>query len=96
MKTILEFNLPDDEDSLEMAQSAHAFHSVLWDLNEQILRPVTKYGVPDSLRDDIRQSLNTARYLPNEQLDEVIKEVYHRIRASLNELEQDNNIAHLL
>lgn len=43
MKTILEFNLPDDADELEKAQLGPKYHSVLWELAMHI-RQKTKYA----------------------------------------------------
>ena len=50
MKAILEFNLPDDQQDFEMANSAIKFWSVLWELDQE-LRSKTKYA-PDDLPKD--------------------------------------------
>ena len=50
MKAILEFNLPDDQQEFDLANSGMKFWSVLWEL-DQSLRAKTKYA-PDSLPQD--------------------------------------------
>ena len=50
MKAILEFNLPDDQQDFDLANSSLKFWSVLWEL-DQSLRAKTKYA-PDSLPQD--------------------------------------------
>ena len=50
MKAILEFNLPDDQQEFDLANSGIKFWSVLWEL-DQDLRAKTKYA-PDDLPQD--------------------------------------------
>ena len=50
MKAILEFNLPDDQQEFDLANSGLKFWSVLWEL-DQDLRAKTKYA-PDDLPQD--------------------------------------------
>ena len=50
MKAILEFNLPDDQQEYELANSGLAFWHVLWEL-EQELRAKTKYAADDLPQD---------------------------------------------
>ena len=50
MKAILEFNLPDDQQEYDLANSGLAFWHVLWELDQE-LRANTKY-VPDDMTDD--------------------------------------------
>lgn len=50
MKAILEFNLPDDQQEFDLANSASKFWNVLWDLDQE-LRAKTKYA-PDDLPQD--------------------------------------------
>ena len=50
MKAILEFNLPEDQQDFDLANSGMKFWSVLWEL-DQSLRSKTKYA-PDSLPQD--------------------------------------------
>ena len=50
MKAILEFNLPDDQQEFDLANSGLKFWSVLWELDQE-LRAKTKYA-PDDLPQD--------------------------------------------
>jgi len=50
MKAILEFNLPDDQQEYDLANSGLAFWHVLWELDQE-LRANTKYA-PDDMTDD--------------------------------------------
>ena len=50
MKAILEFNLPDDQQDYDLANSGLAFWHVLWELDQE-LRANTKYA-PDDLPQD--------------------------------------------
>ena len=43
MKTVLEFNMPEDTNDLKMAQQGPAYHAVLWNL-DQIMRAYLKHG----------------------------------------------------
>ena len=50
MKAILEFNLPDDQQEFDLANSGLKFWSVLWEL-DQDLRAKTKYASDDLPQD---------------------------------------------
>jgi len=50
MKATLEFNLPDDQQEYDLANSGLAFWHVLWELDQE-LRANTKYA-PDDMTDD--------------------------------------------
>ena len=50
MKAILEFNLPDEKQEYDLANSALNFFSVLWEL-DQDLRAKTKYAADDLPQD---------------------------------------------
>ena len=50
MKAILEFNLPDDQQEYELANSGLAFWNVLYELDQE-LRANTKYA-PDDMTDE--------------------------------------------
>lgn len=50
MKSILEFNLPDDSHEFEMATQGASMHSVLWQM-DQWLRGNIKHA-PDSMSND--------------------------------------------
>jgi hypothetical protein len=50
MKATLEFNLPDDQQEYDLANSGLAFWHILWELDQE-LRANTKYA-PDDMTDD--------------------------------------------
>jgi hypothetical protein len=50
MKAILEFNLPDDQQEFDLANSGLKFWSVLWELDQE-LRAKTKYASDDLPQD---------------------------------------------
>ena len=50
MKAILEFNLPDDQQEFDLANSGLKFWSVLWELDQE-LRAKTKYASDDFPQD---------------------------------------------
>jgi len=50
MKAILEFNLPDDQQEYDLANSGLAFWNVLWELDKE-LRAKTKYASDDLPQD---------------------------------------------
>jgi hypothetical protein len=50
MKATLEFNLPDDQQEYELANSALGFWNVLWELDQE-LRAKTKYAADDLPKD---------------------------------------------
>ena len=50
MKAILEFNLPDDQQEFDLANSGLKFWSVLWEL-DQDLRAKTNYASDDLPQD---------------------------------------------
>jgi len=50
MKAILEFNLPDDQQEYELANSGLSFWNVLWELDQE-LRTKTKYASDDLSKD---------------------------------------------
>jgi len=50
MKAILEFNLPDDQQEFNLANSGLKFWSVLWELDQE-LRAKTKYASDDLPQD---------------------------------------------
>jgi len=50
MKAILEFNLPDDKQEYDLANSGLAFWHVLWELDQE-LRAKTKYASDDLPKD---------------------------------------------
>lgn len=52
MKAILEFNLPDDQQEYELANSGLAFWHVLWQLDQE-LRANTKYATDDMPQDKV-------------------------------------------
>lgn len=52
MKAILEFNLPDDQQEYELANSGLAFWHVLWQLDQE-LRANTKYAPDDMPQDKV-------------------------------------------
>jgi len=43
MKHLIVFNLPEEQEELDLHLNASKFHSVLWEF-EQILRRMTKYN----------------------------------------------------
>ena len=67
MKAILEFNLPDDQQDFDLANSGMKFWSVLYDL-DQSLRTKTKYASDDlpqekydayqEIRDELRELMS--------------------------------------
>lgn len=67
MKAILEFNLPDDQQEYELANSGLSFWNVLWELDQE-LRTKTKYasdGLPkdkyeayQEIRDKLYELMN--------------------------------------
>jgi hypothetical protein len=64
MKAILEFNLPDDQQEYELANSGLAFWNVLWEL-DGALRGKTKYA-PDDLPQDKYDAYQEIRELLHE------------------------------
>jgi len=50
MKAILEFNLPDDQQEYDLANSGLSFWNVLWELDQE-LRTKTKYASDDLSKD---------------------------------------------
>ena len=67
MKATLEFNLPDDQQDFDLANSGMKFWSVLWEL-DQSLRAKTKYASDDlpqdkydayqEIRDELRELMS--------------------------------------
>ena len=67
MKAILEFNLPEDQQDFDLANSGMKFWSVLWEL-DQSLRAKTKYASDDlpqekydayqEIRDELRELMS--------------------------------------
>jgi len=50
MKAILQFNLPDDQQEYDLANSGLSFWNVLWELDQE-LRTKTKYASDDLSKD---------------------------------------------
>jgi hypothetical protein len=67
MKSVLEFNLPEDSAEFELACNAGKLHGVLWDL-DQWLRGIIKYN--DSLPDEHIQIYQKVRDKLYEELNE--------------------------
>jgi hypothetical protein len=82
MKTIMEFNLPDDRYELELAQKAWNFKSTL-DKYDNLLRNIVKYGNVSEVRDKLDTDVKIG--------DSQIMEVAEALRSLLTELTNDNN-----
>lgn len=55
MKSILEFNLPEDKDDFDMAVKAPNYYNALWDLSNKI-RGLDKYEDKESITiDELRK-----------------------------------------
>jgi hypothetical protein len=48
MKATLEFNLPDDQEELDVAMKAGAMRAALSDISNEVFRPARKHGYDDS------------------------------------------------
>lgn len=59
MKTIIEFDLPDDADAHKLADNAYGLYDSLWDLDQQ-LRAWIKYGHTFEDADDALESVRGA------------------------------------
>ena len=76
MKAILEFNLPDDQQEYDLANSGLSFWNVLWELDQE-LRTKTKYASDDLSKDkydayqEIRDLLHELMSENNVNLDMV-------------------------
>ena len=67
-KVTIEYNLPEEQDELDQANSAGKYYSVLWDL-DQYLRNYVRYpaeGVPELLTDTMAQVRDELWKLMNE------------------------------
>lgn len=87
-KVTMEFNTPEDNYELELAQKAYNFKSTLDDLDTE-LRKVTKYGSLEDVKDFIRRE--NEGNLPKTLKDDDIIHVVYAIRSMLSELRADNN-----
>lgn len=82
MKTILEFNLPEDKPDLDLALQAPSMHSVLWDMEYEVFRKVVKYEA--SSNEKLQELL--------QQHPEVTMQVVETIREIFFDLLKENNI----
>ena len=82
MKTILEFNLPEDKPELDLALQAPSMHSFIWDLENEVFRKVVRYNV--SSNEKLQELL--------QQHPEVTMQVVETNREIFFELLEENNI----
>lgn len=82
MKTILEFNLPEDQPDLDLALQAPKMHSVLWDMEYEVFRKVVRYNASNN--EKLQELL--------QQHPEVTMQVVETIRKMFFELLEENNI----
>lgn len=68
MKAILEFNLPDDQQDFDLANSAQKFWNVLYHLDQE-LRAKTKYA-PDDLPQEKYDAYQEVRDLLHDLMNE--------------------------
>lgn len=59
MKSILKFNLPEDEENFRMAINGQKAYFVLWEV-DQWLRAQTKYA-PDTMSEDMYKAYEECR-----------------------------------
>ena len=83
-KVIMEFNTPEDNADLELAQKAWNFKSALIELDDK-LRSITKYEAVSNLRDHLDESEN------KDLTDDQIITAAYGFRALLSSLMKDND-----
>jgi 23S rRNA A2030 N6-methylase RlmJ len=74
MKATLEFNLPDDQQEYDLANSGLAFWNVLWELDQE-LRAKTKYAA-----DDLPQE----KYYAYQEIRDLLHELMNDNNVSLD------------
>jgi hypothetical protein len=80
MKGILEYDLPDDQDSFLLAQKAWAMNVVLEEITNRIFRPARKHGYPDQ---DLSNLLKEIDEIHGDgggtKLIEMLEEMFHEL-----------------
>lgn len=77
MKHIIEFNLPEEQEELELAANAGALYSALFDVRNQIFRPARKHGYQE---DDLQN-------LSDKEVD-----LIHKLELMFNEVLNHNGL----
>lgn len=95
-KGTLSFNLPEEKSEFEMAQNAYKYQAVLYNIDQQYLRPVTKHGITTDQIKDVKEALHND--YPNinaptdEQLDAVISILFQAFRDKFYEYMNDEGV----
>ena len=96
MKATLTFNLPDEKGDFELAQHGWKYQSVLYQLDQQFLRPITKHGVPSEKIKDAKEALHNeypSISIPSDdQLEAIVSILYQEFRDHLHELLNDEGV----
>lgn len=82
MKTILEFNLPEDKPDLDLALQASSMHRALWDMEHEVFRKAVKYNA--SSNEKLQELL--------QQHPEVTMQVVETIREIFFDLLKENDL----
>ena len=84
MKITLEFNLPEDEDNLNIALKSGAMAAVLEEITNRIFRPARKHGYKDPGLSSLLTLINDATENSGTNLIGMLEEIFHELKKEYN------------
>lgn len=88
---VMKFRIPEEQDELYYAQHGIDYHSALWSLDQEVLRPVVKHGYPEEKLRKLLESIDSTD-TQEDKYTSLVEAVYNEIRAELHQAVHDQNV----
>lgn len=93
MQGTLTFNLPEEQQEFRVASNAQAYVNVLWELDQQHMRPITKHGlIPENTIFNMQRlmGLKEKLELSDREVDLLVALTEHFREQLYRELSEEN------